>query len=498
MAQINCPEDRARVFFLNSDDLVLALYARFAGDLEARVAELPEDTLAERFQALMKIKFALMKPFRKTLKGLAETLSDQAGELGVLSPQTEIIRLRVQTVLSATVQGATDYHGSSADSISRNLYTTYLGLMWLWYRDDSEEKRKAHAALKIIGKSLSFAAPMLNLSSFELPIKALDRLQRSWLMPKEDSAGIAKAADILRCLFKHRRLSPDFDVCAETACAQCLVLHLPKIKYFIDTDRPVHMILPAFPAKSPNRRKTLGSLPDKAEQQALLYLEKVCREICRLHAPGVRLTICSDGHVFSDLVGVSDADVTVYGQKIREMLQSSGDSKVIDTFNLNDLYEDFDYSAMRRYLVKEYAQTVTEIRHKAAKFPRTKALVNGIHRFLFEDRIVLEPERSRTKIRLECRELAYQVVQRSDAWGRLLADCFPFALRLSIHPQHPHSDKIGILLGEADDVWLTPWHGVAVEQDGQFKLMQRHQAETRGARLVESEGRPSHFQLDAR
>ena len=93
--------------------------------------------------------------------------------------------------------------------------------------------------------------------------------------------------------------------------------------------------------------------------------------------------------------------------------------------------------------------------------------------------------------------LAYQVVQRSDAWGRLLADCFPTALRLSIHPQPPHSEKIGILLGDADDVWITPWHGVAVWWAGRWRLMKRSDAEELGARLVERDGGPSHFEVSS-
>jgi pyoverdine/dityrosine biosynthesis protein Dit1 len=37
----------------------------------------------------------------------------------------------------------------------------------------------------------------------------------------------------------------------------------------------------------------------------------------------------------------------------------------------------------------------------------------------------LQPERSRTQARQQCKGLAYQVIQRSDAWGRLVADGFP-------------------------------------------------------------------------
>ena len=69
------------------------------------------------------------------------------------------------------------------------------------------------------------------------------------------------------------------------------------------------------------------------------------------------------------------------------------------------------------------------------------------------------------------------------------------ALRFSIHPQPAHSDKIGILLADAEDAWLTPWHAVAVRSKGKIRLMHREQAERLGARLVERDGRPSHFEL---
>ena len=48
---------------------------------------------------------------------------------------------------------------------------------------------------------------------------------------------------------------------------------------------------------------------------------------------------------------------------------------------------------------------------------------------------------------------------------------------------------------ETSNRWMTPWHGTAVELDGRFVLMRRQQAEALGARLVFSEGRPSHYLL---
>jgi pyoverdine/dityrosine biosynthesis protein Dit1 len=151
---------------------------------------------------------------------------------------------------------------------------------------------------------------------------------------------------------------------------------------------------------------------------------------------------------------------------------------------------------MRDQLCLNYADTLAAIEKRVHTFDHHQLLFNGIQRFLFEDRIAIEPEKSRTQIRNECKRRTYEVIRRSDAWGRLLSDCFPAALRLSIHPQGPHSEKIGILMGKANDTWLTPWHAVAVKRDGGFCLMPRHEAEALGAQLVMANDRPSYYQLD--
>src|SRR5262249_2322800 len=147
-------------------------------------------------------------------------------------------------------------------------------------------------------------------------------------------------------LFRHRRLAAGAGPCVDNPCGQCLALHLPKVKYFLRAGQPVHFLLPAFPAKSPSRRKTLGPLPHRAEEQALAYLGAVAGEVRGLYPPGARVTICSDGHVFGDLVGVPDEDVTAYGRAIAALLRQAG-SRCLDTFGMADLYEDIPFSDMR-------------------------------------------------------------------------------------------------------------------------------------------------------
>jgi len=122
-----------------------------------------------------------------------------------------------------------------------------------------------------------------------------------------------------------------------------------------------------------------------------------------------------------------------------------------------------------------------------------RALLDGLQRFLFEDRLGVD-RRSRTQIRKSAGADAVELLRRSRAWGRLVAFQFPDAVRLSIHPQPAISDKLGIHLVPTQDAWLPPWHGVALLGEDGFELVKRVDAEAAGARRVEVDGRPSHFE----
>jgi pyoverdine/dityrosine biosynthesis protein Dit1 len=491
-----CTLERARLFFGRDEELVLALYLRLATELEARAPELPEGTTAERFRSAMLTKLSLVAPYRNALTSLLATALDPRHELGALSEQTGLVRSRVAGVFSAVVLGASDRPGESAEALARVLYGAHLALVLLWTQDRTPDFASTRSAIDALCNLLASASQFLWLPQAAPALAGADRILAPLLEPEPDAAHTETAERILRMLFRYRRLQPDAGACAENPCEQCLGLHLPKVRRFVVNDEPVHLLLPAFPAKSPNTSKVLGKLPDMAEELALKFLERVCREIREFYAPGARVTVCSDGRVFSDLVGVADADVTEYGREIDSMLERLGAGS-LDTLNLEDLFDIDDKEALREQLCEHYAEPLAAIEERVRAYERHRALFNGIHRFLFEDRLVIEPGKSRNRLRNECRERALRVIQRSEAWGRLIQECFPLALRLSIHPQPPHSDKIGILLGDAEDAWLTPWHGVALKTGAGFKLVRRQEAEALGARVVLREGRASHYETGA-
>jgi pyoverdine/dityrosine biosynthesis protein Dit1 len=299
--------------------------------------------------------------------------------------------------------------------------------------------------------------------------------------------------EILRYVLESRRSLPA-DPCVERPCWKCHAPHLEQIRFFTAQGQPIHFVLPAFPAKSPNPRNVLGSLPDMAERLALRCLQRLCEQVRGVYPPGARITIYADGRVFTDLVRLRDEDVTVYTQEVRALIDELGAGD-IDVFDLDEAFDTRDFDELRRRLLLHHALPLGEIRGRVKAEPASLHAYNGVSRFLFEDRVVLEPEKSRTAVRTACKDLAYRVMQRSLAWGRLIKERSPRSIRLSVHPQPCHSEKIGIYLIETRDNWLTPWHGVAVEVGGRFMLMKRHQAEGLGAALVHQDGRPSHFVL---
>ena len=264
--------------------------------------------------------------------------------------------------------------------------------------------------------------------------------------------------------------------------------HTGRIEAFIRRGERIQLVLPAFPAKSSNPEKTLGILPDYGEVLALARLDRLCVQIQAVYEPGAELVICSDGRVFSDLVQVADEAVSAYTAEIQRIIDANGFSR-LSTYNLDDLFPaGTGHDETRWALAETYGEPIPVLRERIAQDPDTRQLYNGIHRFLFEDLVVLHPELSRTKVRNWSGELAYQVIQRSNAWSNLVAERFPEAVRLSIHPQPLHSRKIGVRLVPSNNIWRTPWHSAVLFDGSRFSLVRRADAERMGARLVRSGG----------
>jgi pyoverdine/dityrosine biosynthesis protein Dit1 len=305
------------------------------------------------------------------------------------------------------------------------------------------------------------------------------------------------AQQVLGLLYRYRRVDESLETengdNASMPCIACFEARLSRLELFIRRHEEIHFVIPAFPAKSPNRSKVLGSLPDLGEYLALGFLQALCDYIGHFYTPGARVTICSDGHVFADVVGVTDDVVTAYRTNLTGMI-STANWKSLDLFGLDDAFGSLDYPKLRQVLEDNYAASISELKQRTRTEDNMRALFNGIHRFMFEDAVGTRgAESSRTKLRKESKEAAYQTIRRSNAWSRVVAERFPGAIRLSIHPQPPHSEKFGLQLMRTKDGWLTPWHSVVLDDGVQQSLVRRWEAERLDASVVWRNGRPSHF-----
>lgn len=295
---------------------------------------------------------------------------------------------------------------------------------------------------------------------------------------------------ILDLVFELRNLTDSPATSVEAAEQEAR--QLAKIEAFVASGQPIHMILPAFPAKSPNPNKTVTHKPDYGEVLALERLNLLCARIASLHPAGAELTICSDGRVFSDVVHVADCAVDAYGLGIRRIIEERG-LRHLSTYSLDDVFTTAGHDEMRQRLVSDFAESLEQVRARVKEDADHRQLFNGIHRFMFEDQMALQPERSKNWVREHAKGLAYEVIQRSNAWSRLVESKFPKALRLSIHPQPAHSAKIGVRLLPSSDRWRTPWHSVVVYDGKSFSLAPRAQAEAAGGVLTRAHGEYSYF-----
>lgn len=475
-------------YFPTKELLVLAAYDLLADELTARVVELDRGSIAERFRHVMEAKLELLEARRDAYVALAGRALDRSAREGVLGPGAEWVRARVGALFAALVDGADDAPDDAAARarMARALYATHLLLVLIWTQDLTRARATTCAALALVSEGLVAGSALLPLVLGGPLGERADAIARAILAVPRAEREDDRATAIVRRLLRGRRVLPG--VPAEPSAA-ALALHLPVVRAAIAERRPLELVLPAFPAKAPNPRKVLGKVPDAAEELALGALGALVEELRALHPPGVSLVLCSDGHVFADAVGVGDADVSRYRRELDLMTRSIvGDA--LRSFALEDVSPVRGHAASRAWLLERWADPVERIRERATASPTLRAQVDGIHRFLVEDARGADPSLTASQARKRTRELAYEVVRRSEAWGRLVGATFPGAVRLSIHPQPDVSDKIGVHLLSTEDAWLTPWHGVAVFDGTSWSLAHRADAEARGAIVVEEDGRP--------
>ncbi|CAF0764122.1 unnamed protein product [Didymodactylos carnosus] len=245
---------------------------------------------------------------------------------------------------------------------------------------------------------------------------------------------------------------------------------LKKVQTFMQENRPIELLLPAFPCKSPNLKKVCGKLPDGGELYALEYLNGICREISFLYEHGCELVVWSDGRVFGDLISVSEADIATYEHLLKYYSMTM-------THIQWDSMNNYVRTGNGESLVKRYGTPTFAFDQWLLESENNREQFVHLRKFMEND-LGNSPkykDLSRRQLKNEMGLIAEQMIRRNEALTNLLKQHYPKHIRLSIH-QHPNDgEKFTIRFFKnsgAHSVLRTPWQNVLViNVEGGLDLM---------------------------
>ncbi|TID13836.1 pyoverdine dityrosine biosynthesis protein [Venturia nashicola] len=288
-------------------------------------------------------------------------------------------------------------------------------------------------------------------------------------------------------------------------------LFFPIAAGHVKNNAPIRLVLPAFPAKSPNRvDKVLGALPDLGEELALAHLDGMCKTIAEFYTPGAEVQIASDGIVYSDILHVTDEEVWDYGEALRAIAEEKQFHHIIFV-RLWDLLDharpqvdghgDRIYyltcaACIRRELALRYGESEYDPSGAIKNDPDILATYMGYKKFLASDLAhenwVVAASGKEKKVHFA--EIAKEMLIRGRMYANAIRERMSDCVRLSIHPSQDKTKlSVSLIPQDQGNLGYTPWHScVAVELDGTYRT--GHAAEFRDTHdLVYRNDRPHHF-----
>jgi pyoverdine/dityrosine biosynthesis protein Dit1 len=269
-----------------------------------------------------------------------------------------------------------------------------------------------------------------------------------------------------------------------------------RVRHFTARNAPIEFCLPAFPCKSSNRDKVTGPDPDTGEELGLERLHGFVEAVERIYEAGAKVWVISDGHVFSDCIGVDDSEVDMYGEKLKAMNHTIGSRRgnagrvgfksLVDLFQLAAVERDGHYPSRlvgpahhlelpeidhhvgtnvtdeaelcRRILMAGCGPQKSAVRARIDSKDRAiTALYRGFSRFMLED-LEHHPhtrDMTRSQQKKLSAKVAFEMIlvssrprpshalchgcvcaerrQRNQAYSNLIEMLFPNHVRLSIH-----------------------------------------------------------------
>ncbi|KAF2008483.1 hypothetical protein BU24DRAFT_497934 [Aaosphaeria arxii CBS 175.79] len=329
----------------------------------------------------------------------------------------------------------------------------------------------------------------------------------------EHRAIVEKVATIFETKLKNASRDDQWNVTGRNA-------FMNRVYGFVERNIPILLALPAFPCKSPNSNKVGGTMPDLAEHIALDVLRDFVKEVNKIYAPGATMWVISDGHVFSDCIGVDDGKVDTYDAQLIEVYKKKfpveeGPVPAIQFKGLKDIFmsnpdsfASFSESMVAEvnvpHPVKTELTAPSELCRKLLlsvseadrgfirqcieeQEPHALQLYRGQTRFMLED-LAMVPSvinLSNKQKKKTAALVAQEMISRNQAYSNLVELLLPNYVRLSIHAHNNKGPKFAVrllpkslvrpiesLLNRHEPVPAyefqipTPWHNSIIKVEG--------------------------------
>lgn len=262
-----------------------------------------------------------------------------------------------------------------------------------------------------------------------------------------------------------------------------------QICQYVKSNTPIEFVILGYPMKSPNARdKVLGVLPDFGEQASMENFAAFNQSVKQHYAPGINLTIISDGYVFSDVVNVSDKVVAAYEEATIDMARVAP----VQWYNVTDFYsKKSTLSSLRGKLMQQFGISEQELEQRILFDADVNVLYRSMIRFMELD-LAIHTYDSSNQLHKMAKRTAREMMMRNEAYSSLIAAEFPDYVRLSMHAS-TNMKKFSFQLIPGANARHSPWHAAVVDDDGRYATMHKRDAEAAGYQLIYKDGRPFNY-----
>ena len=163
-AEAGCSLGLAYRYFASKEDLVLELYLWLVAQVEEQVRLLPDASMADRFQYLMRALLTAMAPHRLTLVALSGAALNPLSRAGVFGAEGAEVRRRARAAYLILVAEAKDApRVAQRDVLATILYGVQLALVLFWLQDLSREAYRTEELLGFVHDMFERLRPFLRL-----------------------------------------------------------------------------------------------------------------------------------------------------------------------------------------------------------------------------------------------------------------------------------------------------------------------------------------------